>query len=198
MHHIRSSQLPSLLPAAQLPALLADCHRILKPGGVLELRIVDAVPQQGSMGPKLAAWLEDRLLQHLDDQYRCSRPSLLVQQWASDAGFAMLHGGKLGLLRCLRLAAAGARGGHDVLGEVGAAALREVWKDAWGKYVQHYEIDPGASNSNSNSSGAGSASDGQAQPLWWWADDDLVRECQQWGTAWDVGTLVVVKQDGRR
>jgi hypothetical protein len=191
MHHIRSARVASLLPATQLPSLLSECFRVLKPGGILELRLMDATPERGSMGPRLATWLEERLLLGLEREFRCQRPLMLIPRWAQEAGFSPLpfrneadapgmraqkpNFGKLGLARCLRLPAAAIEresGNRDVVAQVGVLVGRALWKDAWGSFVQgDYEED------------------------WWWDNPEVVDECREWKTVWDVATLYVVKED---
>jgi hypothetical protein len=189
MHHIRSARLPTLLPASQLPALLAECYRVLKPGGVLELRLMDATPERRSTGPLLANWLEERLLLGLEQDFKCQRPVILVPKWARDAGFVPLvlkddadkgntsgeqQNGNLGLARCLRLPAAASDSSHnhrDVVGQVGVLVSRALWKDAWGANVSD-----------------------DYNEHWWWENPEIVDECREWNTTWDVGTLFVTKE----
>jgi hypothetical protein len=191
MHHVRSSRIASLLPATQLPALLAECYRVLKPGGVLELRLMDAIPERSSMGPRLATWLEERLLLDLEREFRCQRPMMMIPRWAAEVGFLPLpfrneldaQGlrkprdslGKIGMARCLRLPAAAQerdQGNRDAVAQVGVLVGRALWKDTWGAHV-HEEYDEN----------------------WWWDNPDVVEECREWKTVWDVGTLYVVKED---
>jgi hypothetical protein len=189
MHHIRSTRLPILLPASQLPALLAECYRVLKPGGVLELRLMDATPERRSMGPLLASWLEDRLLLGLEQDFKCQRPVMLVPRWAHDAGFIPLpikndadgdkessekRKGNMGLARCLRLpaAASNAHSNHrDIVGQVGVLVSRALWKDTWGAYVND-----------------------DYHEHWWWENPEIIDECREWNTTWDVGTMFVMKE----
>jgi hypothetical protein len=191
MHHIRSARLASLLPATQLPQLLAECYRVLKPGGVLELRLMDATPERGSMGPRLATWLEERLLLGLEREFRCQRPVMLLPRWAQEAGFKPLpfrnevdaqglrmqrySFGKLGLARCLRLPAATVEresAKRDVVAQVGVLVSRALWKDAWGIFVH-----------------------ADREENWWWDNPEVLDECREWKTVWDVGTLYVIKEE---
>jgi hypothetical protein len=191
MHHIRSARLASLLPATQLPSLLSECFRVLKPGGILELRLMDATPERGSMGPRLATWLEERLLLGLEREFRCQRPLTLIPRWAQEAGFTPLpfksesesqgthtqryNFSKLGLTRCLRLPATAVEresGSRDIVAQVGVLVGRALWKDAWGTFVHD-----------------------DYEEHWWWDNPDVVDECREWKTVWDVGTLYVVKGD---
>ncbi|QDS77075.1 hypothetical protein FKW77_007287 [Venturia effusa] len=193
MHHVRASKMASLLPASQIPQLLSECYRVLKPGGVLELRLMDATPERGSMGPRLATWLEERLLLGLEREFRCQRPIMLVPRWAQDAGFQPLpfrnefdaqglksprnSMGKMGMVRCLRLPAATAdrdQVSRDIVAQVGVLVGRALWKDTWGSFVSNEE----------------------SEENWWWDNPEVVEECRQWRTVWDVGTLYVMKEDG--
>ncbi|KIV99974.1 uncharacterized protein PV09_08484 [Verruconis gallopava] len=188
MHHIRSTRLATLVSASQLPSLLAECHRVLKPGGVLELRLMDATPDRRSMGPLLANWLEERLLIGLEADFKCQRPVTLVPKWTRDAGFLPLRvksdeadGVEPDVLkndhlmaRCLRLPAVAASphaGERDIASQVGVLASRALWKDAWGAYI----------------------SDGFSEH-WWWENPEIVEECREWNTTWDVGTMFVMKE----
>ena len=187
MHHIRSSRLATLIPSSQIPQLLAECHRVLKPGGVLELRVMDAAPQRQCLGPNLAAWLEERLLVGLEAKFRCSRPLALVPQWAKQAGFVPMASTvheferpdslkRSGVVRCLRLPAAMGRAPlverTGVLVELGLLLSRTLWKDTWGSYV----------------------ADVEGESRWWWDSDMILSECADWGTVFEVATLVVVKE----
>ena len=217
IHYIRASRLAALLPAAQLPNVLAECHRVLVPGGVLEVRLMDAMPARRNTGPKLAAWLEENLLLNLEAGFLCTRPLALVPKWVKDAGFKSLAlpspaeapegttdsapdstppattptaapidraRAKLGFGRFLRLSGAGTEatpsslalldGQTDqdaVVEQVGVLIARALWKDTWGPFVED------------DGSGA----------RWWWEDEEIVAECKEWNTVWDVGTLTVAK-----
>ena len=201
MHHVRCSKLASLLPAAQLPALIAECHRVLMPGGVLELRIMDAMPDRCSTGPKMAAWLEERLLLRLEAGFKCSRPLAMVPQWVKDAGFKPLptqtddemtasseltprkktRTGKLGITRCLQLPTVPSDGSNSpnrelVVSRLGVEVARALWIDAWGSFVRE-----------------GSDQEDE-EAATWWDDAELTMECKEWKTVWDVATLIVAKE----
>lgn len=200
--HIRSAALPALLPAQEIPSLLRECHRVLVPGGVLELRIVEPVPERGSLGPKMRAWVDEHVVLGLERQFRTARPGTLVEGWVRGAGFKVIstkgerEGRGWGLQRCLRLpgAVAGEVGGRvtsmstasgriacgwdgdgdvEVDAQVGCLVLRALWRDVWGEFV-----DMGSAGKSAR---------------WWWEDNELLRECVEWNTVWQIGTLVAVK-----
>lgn len=218
--HIRSATLPALLPASQIPDLLRECHRVLVPGGILEMRIIEPLPERESTGPKMRQWVEERIVLNLERQFRTARPGTLVEGWVRGAGFNVIstrcerEGRGWGLQRCLRLPAATpndlkarvtssstassrvafgwgfpytASTSTDSLGwmerdelwkgevgvdaQVGSLVLRSLWRDVWGEFVDV----------------------GWRDQKWWWEDGDLVKECVQYNTRWEIGTLVAVK-----
>jgi SAM-dependent methyltransferase len=176
-HAVHASRLAARTPAATLPALLRECHRVLRPGGVLELRLLDPSPERETMGPRLAAWLEARALLALEERFRCARPGTLVPRWAREAGFVGVDGAAAPAVgRRLRLPAAVGEGDEDRVTAVGALALRDLWRGAWGEFVVLAE--------------------GETEVRWWWEDEEVVRECVEKGTRWVVGKLVAMKAGG--
>ncbi len=87
--HIKASMLPSLVPSANLPELFSECYKLLAPGGLLEIRIMDAAPVRKTTGPLMRSWVEDRLSNNLERLFRCSKPCLLVPVWLKDADFEL-------------------------------------------------------------------------------------------------------------
>ena len=154
----------------------------MKPGGVLELRLMDATPERRSMGPLLATWLEDRLLISLEAEFKCTRPVMLVPRWTRDAGFVPLpveaftdepsvspaaHNAYEGMAKCLRLPAIASNpqtSHRDIVGQVGVLVSRALWKDAWGSQV--------------------SEPLGENEKFWWWENPEIVEECREYSTSW--------------
>lgn len=171
--HIRTSALPSLVPSAALPALFAECHRLLAPGGMLEIRIMDTAPVRGTAGPLLTAWIEDRVTVNLERAFRCSKPCTLVPGWVSDAGFdlpARMEGEEN-----VRVMGAVEEGRGEVAGELEALVGRELWKGIWGDFVTKEE------------------GEGEGK-RWWWDDESIVEECKERGTVWECGAIFAFKK----
>ncbi|KAH7095893.1 hypothetical protein FB567DRAFT_42935 [Paraphoma chrysanthemicola] len=151
--HIRASTLPSLVPSSKLPELFRECYKLLAPGGLLEIRIIDAAPVRKTTGPLLRAWIEDRLTINLERLFRCSKPCLLMPSWLTDAGFDLTQpeGDPNVILPC-------ANGdSSDIDRELSTTIGRALWKDIWGTFVDDV---PGESK-------------------WWWEDPEIVEECIQ-------------------
>ncbi|KAH3918503.1 hypothetical protein HBI56_134430 [Parastagonospora nodorum] len=150
--HIRASTLPSLVSSSKLPELFRECYKLLAPGGLLEVRIMDAAPVRRTAGPLLRTWIDDRLSVNLERLFRCSKPCSLVPTWLADAGFDMVHSDSSS---SVTLPCAIGSASTDVTKELSTVIGREMWRDVWGPFVDDV---PGESR-------------------WWWEDEDIVQEC---------------------
>jgi hypothetical protein len=162
--HIRASTLPSLVPSSKLPELFRECYKLLAPGGLLEIRIMDAAPVRRTAGPLLRAWIDDRLSVNLERLFRCSKPCSLVPSWLADAGFELTDpdGSTNITLPC-----AFDSSSKDVEKELSTVVGRNLWKDVWGTFVDEL---PGESK-------------------WWWEDQDIVRECLERQTSFECRAI---------
>ncbi|KAL1638099.1 hypothetical protein SLS58_008936 [Diplodia intermedia] len=230
-NHIRCAALPSHLPSSKIQPVLRDLLRMLAPGGILELRLVDSTPVRATMGPRLRAWFEDRLLLNLEKEFLCSRPMALLPGWVRDCGFSVLEGGARGkdlVVQRLRLPAcahpkdseprhsiqkaskqdgtkrstldynkrnAMMGSGTEAMdfaapvenstgpekdstaldGELATLVARGLWKDSWGSLV-----DRGSTLGH--------------DVIWWWDDPEIVRECWDYGTVFECGTMFAFKE----
>lgn len=166
--HIRASTLPSLVPSAKLPELFRECFKLLAPGGLLEIRIMDAAPLRKTTGPLMRTWIEDRLSVSLERLFRCSKPCLLVPGWLTDAGFALTdpEGDHNVTLPC-----AFDQTSTDVDKELSAIIGRSLWKDIWGDFVD----------------------DVPGEPKWWWEDEEIVQECLARQTVFECRAIFAYK-----
>ncbi|KAF2686530.1 hypothetical protein K458DRAFT_362655 [Lentithecium fluviatile CBS 122367] len=168
--HIRASTLSSLVPSAKLPELLRECYRLLAPGGMLEIRNMDAAPVRKTAGPKMRAWIEDRLSLNLERQFRCSKPCMLVPGWVSDAGFELLT--PTDGVGVMKLPCAFDPYSFDVDAELKTMVGRALWKDIWGSFI---EPDP-------------------VEVAWWWEDEGVMQECLERQTVFECGAIYAYKR----
>ncbi|KAK7547831.1 hypothetical protein IWX50DRAFT_532860, partial [Phyllosticta citricarpa] len=163
-NHIRAATLPAQLPTSQMKALLRDLFRILAPGGILELRLVEPTPVNKTLGPLFRDWLEDRLLPGLERGTRCHKPLTVIPEWVADAGFHILEGNEDMSPTDEDTEDATAR----LKGELAALVARGLWKDSWGAFV--------------------------GEDTWWWDEPEIVRECWEFGTEFECGTMFAFKE----
>ncbi|KAF2131764.1 hypothetical protein P153DRAFT_312452 [Dothidotthia symphoricarpi CBS 119687] len=166
--HIRASTLPPLVPSAKLPELFNECYKLLAPGGLLEIRIMDAAPLRRTAGPKMRMWIEDRLSLNLERLFRCSRPCLLVPSWLAAAGFglAIPEGDQNVALPC-----AFDKNSSDINSELSAIIGKALWKDIWGQFVD----------------------DIPDESKWWWEDEEIMQECLQRKTVFECRAIYAYK-----
>ncbi|OCK85906.1 hypothetical protein K432DRAFT_388161 [Lepidopterella palustris CBS 459.81] len=169
--HIRASSLPSAIASSRLPQVFCECYRLIAPGGILEVRIMDSSPDRKTAGPKMRAWIEDRLSLNLEKYFRCSRPCTLVPGWVKEAGFSFLNNLPEKLMQTLRIPAA-FDANDTVDDELLTLVGRALWKDIWGDLV---EGRPG-------------------EPRWWWEDEEVLAECLERKTVFECGTLFAFKE----
>lgn len=139
---------------------------------MLEIRIMDAAPIRKTTGPKMKAWIEDRLSLNLERLFRCSKPCTLVPSWVTDAGFHVptidpSEGEQNVKLRC-----AFDKRSSDVDGELSTLVGRALWQTIWGDFVDDI---PG-------------------EPRWWWEDEEVMKECLECQTVFECGAIFAFKK----
>lgn len=169
--HIRASALPSLVPSSKLPELFRECYRLLAPGGMLEVRIMDAAPVRTTAGPMMRAWIEDRLCLNLERLFRCSKPCMLIPSWVTDAGFALVASDASNGEQNMKLPCAYDQSSSNIDAELAALVGQALWKDIWGAFVDDI---PG-------------------EPRWWWEDDEVMQECLKHQTVFECGSIFAYK-----
>ncbi|KAF2463176.1 uncharacterized protein BDR25DRAFT_347392 [Lindgomyces ingoldianus] len=156
--HIRASTLPSLVPSSKLPQLFRECYRLLAPGGMLEIRIMDASPVRKTAGPKMKAWIEDRLSLNLERLFRCSKPCMLVSSWLTDAGFDLPKNQAQSGEQNMKLPCACEKENSNVDVELSTLIGRAIWQEIWGGFVD----------------------DVPGEPRWWWEDEEFYTPTFVW------------------
>ncbi|KAF2196537.1 hypothetical protein GQ43DRAFT_452281 [Delitschia confertaspora ATCC 74209] len=152
--------------------ILRECHRLLEPGGMLEIRIMDASPVRRTAGPKMRSWVEDRVSLNLERLFRCSKPCLLVPNWVSDAGFELRGRFPSARGHMMQMPCAVANDGCHPDDELPMLVGRALWKDIWGSFV----------------------SDEPGETRWWWEDDAVIQECLEHQTVFECGALYAYKR----
>ncbi|KAF2745394.1 hypothetical protein M011DRAFT_469450 [Sporormia fimetaria CBS 119925] len=169
--HIRTSKLPSLVPSSQLPQLFSEFHRVLAPGGMLEIRVMDAAPVRSTAGPKMRMWIEDRLLLNLEKKFRCSKPCSLISTWLFEAGFDLPAASRSEAGDTMKLVGV-APTSASIYDKLSMLVGRAMWKDIWGDYV----------------------SEALGESRWWWEDEEVVAECVAHQTVFECGAIFAFKR----
>ncbi|KAF2813473.1 uncharacterized protein BDZ99DRAFT_256990 [Mytilinidion resinicola] len=171
-NHIRASSLPSFVPSAKLPQVFRECYRLLAPGGVLEIRLMDSCPDRQTAGPKMRMWMEDRVSLNLEKSFRCSRPCMLVPTWVEEAGFSLENKDSESTTQKLQIPTAVDSTDGAVNDELFTLVGRALWKDVWGEFVD----------------------DVPGEPKWFWEDESIMEECLARKTVIECCTLFAFKQ----
>ncbi|EDU40361.1 conserved hypothetical protein [Pyrenophora tritici-repentis Pt-1C-BFP] len=149
--------------------LFSECHKLLAPGGFLEIRIMDAAPARQTAGPRMRMWIEDRLSINLERDFRCSKPCLLVPGWLADAGFEVVDQAND---QNTTLPCAFDPTSATVDQELSTIIGRAFWKDIWGSFVD----------------------DVPGEPKWWWEDEEILDECVRRRTLLECKTIFAYKR----
>jgi hypothetical protein len=167
--HIRASTLPSLVPSSKMPELFGECYKLLAPGGVLEIRIMDAAPLRRTAGPLLRTWIDDRLSVNLERLFRCSKPCSLVPGWLEDAGFVIANPGGDSTVA---LPCAFDSSLNDVDKELSVVVGRALWRDIWGSFI----------------------GEAPGELKWWWDGEDILHECLERQTVFECRTIFAYRK----
>jgi len=79
--------MPSIYPAAKLKTILEECYRLLVPGGVLELLLINPIPSANA-GPSLQNWVDTNLTLKLERKYISTRPNVLLPMLCDEIGLS--------------------------------------------------------------------------------------------------------------
>ena len=167
--HIRASTLPSLVPSSKLPELFRECYKLLAPGGLLEIRIMDAAPIRNTTGPLMRTWIEDRLSINLERLFRCSKPCSLIPAWLKDVGFELIN---TQINQNVTLPCAFDTTSADIDQELSATIARGLWRDIWGSFVDNVAH----------------------EPRWWWEDEHIMHDCLQRRTVLECRAIFARKK----
>lgn len=82
MDLISSRSIPLLLRSSQWPVFVQECVRVLRPGGVIELTILDPMPR--NCGPLLRQWTARNLVLGLERRSLVTHPAMIIPLWLDD------------------------------------------------------------------------------------------------------------------
>ncbi|KAF4307587.1 hypothetical protein GTA08_BOTSDO03815 [Botryosphaeria dothidea] len=147
---IRCAALPSNLAATKIQPILRDLLRMLAPGGILELRLIDSTPEN----TKRSTLDYNKRNGIIGSSTKATDFAALFEDPADDPTSPE---------------------GQALQGELAALVARGLWKDSWGSLV-----DKGPTVGR--------------DIIWWWDDPEIVRECWDYGTVFECGTMFAFKE----
>ncbi|KAG6098089.1 hypothetical protein E4U31_004810 [Claviceps sp. LM219 group G6] len=176
---VHSMLLPALCKASEIPGVLHNIHKCLKPGGSLNLIVIDSIPHVDAFGAKMRAWFMKNLVLNIRQQSRSINPSLILPDLLSKASLRATgsvltttqfyanpqnigrHGVELdGTARSVNE-------DKELRAELRSIAGRILWKEVWGQFV--------------------------TSDTWWWEEADCMQECLELGTFWEYHSVQAVK-----
>ncbi|KAG5977046.1 hypothetical protein E4U55_007089 [Claviceps digitariae] len=176
---VHSMLLPALCKASEVLTVLNSINKCLKPGGSLNLTIIDSIPHVDAFGEKMRAWFMKNIILNLQHQSRELNPSLALPDLLAKASLR----GPGSILTTTQFYAnpqnigrhgaehdgssKSAREDKEVRAELRSMAGRMLWKEVWGQFV--------------------------TSDTWWWEDDECMQECLELGTFWEYHSVQAIK-----
>lgn len=178
---VHSMLLPALCDGTEILTVLNSINKCLKPGGSLNLIIIDSIPHVDAFGANMRAWFMKNIVLNLQHQSRVLNPSLNFPELLSKASLR----GPGSILTTTQFYANPQNidrhpGSHDgapkraredkqIRAELRSMAGRMLWKEVWGQFV--------------------------TSDTWWWEEADCMQECLELGTFWEYHSVQAVKAD---
>lgn len=195
-----------MVQSTDLPSWIRDCLRVLKPGGSLEISVLDPMPDNA--GPLLQQWTTTYLIQELKDRFLATRPAMIVQIWLEDvAGFSPPVVKKMAFSAVMDDGISGADVPIDCLHGMGQESLHHderlhqgridlrQLKTVLGRHFYqslYKEVAPEANSKRPVSPGFEDSA--EVRRHWWWEDPAILRECREYGTTFDMVTFTCQKK----
>ncbi|ETI28355.1 hypothetical protein G647_00804 [Cladophialophora carrionii CBS 160.54] len=79
---ISSRAIPVLLQSSQWPGFALECARILSPGGIFEVTVLDPLPR--NCGPLLQRWTAEKIILGLERRFLVTHPTMIIPVWLDD------------------------------------------------------------------------------------------------------------------
>jgi len=172
---VNAPALATALTPPDIKAVLRECRRLLRRGGLLQIEWVDPMPV--AAGERATAWAEANLLLRLESAFRCTRPAALLPLWVSEAG-----------LELLQVPGDAAEGGSSPAWRV-ERILRVAVDEATASVEEKLEAEVGRRLVRRHFEGPGLDHGG----TWLWEEEAARRECVEYGTAFRFVTMFAVR-----
>ncbi len=191
-----------LLKSTDIPSLLRGCHRVLKPGGSLEISVLDPMP--GNAGPLLRQWTNLYLIEGLKSKFLTTRPAMIIQLWLEDvAGFAppvtktMAFSAVVddeiskadvpitnfnGIEQELSRYSEVPHQGRSDLQQLKSGLGRHFYQSLYREFAPQRRVVPGFQDS------------AEVKRCWWWDNSAILRECREYGTTFEMVTFTCQKK----
>ncbi|KAJ4389475.1 hypothetical protein N0V93_006944 [Gnomoniopsis smithogilvyi] len=169
----------SVLPSSDIPKMLHNINRVLTPGGLLHMVLIDPCPIATSTGPLLREWLDQHLVFNLELQFRGIHPSRNFPVWLEEAklrakGSVITHTRFMAIPNGIDGDSDASTRTEDsaehvvaVQKDLRATVGRLLWKEIWGPFI--------------------------TCDKWWWEVPQIVDECVEQETYWDYSIIAACK-----
>ncbi|KAL1912364.1 hypothetical protein Sste5344_001805 [Sporothrix stenoceras] len=204
---IYAQPLTALVSASDIPLVLRNMHRALKPQGTLHLLLIDPAPARSVTGPKLQAWMDEHLLLNLERRFRCTSPTRLFPTWLRDAHFQL---GAEAKVVCRFPAVFKEEEVKDEKQEKQelqeATSSQEQPPQSSEQSSSQHPLDQPPSQQQTDNHGRLRSLVGQKlwQEIWgpyvtarnwWWEDEECREECLRLNTVWEYHIVDAVKKE---
>lgn len=159
--------------------MLHNINRVLTPGGLLHMVLINPCPMADSMGPLLREWLDQHLVFNLELQFRGIHPSRNFPVWLEEAklrakGSVITHTRFMAIPNSLNGdsdASTRTKGSaeHEVAikKELRTMVGRLLWQEIWGPFI--------------------------TCDKWWWEVPQIADECVERETYWEYSIIAACK-----
>ncbi|KAJ9604297.1 hypothetical protein H2200_011131 [Cladophialophora chaetospira] len=196
---ISAGNTPGLLRSSQWPAFVQECARVLRPGGVFEVSIIDPMPR--NCGPLLRQWTAEKVILGLERRFLVTHPAMIIPLWLEDiAEFGHCESHKFSFPAVFEKAheRSPTRDAERCFRESADQRDREIQslRNAVGRYFYealYGELLQVPSRHMRSGSPGMNAVEEDLSNRWWWTDPAIVRECHEYGPVFEMITFRCMK-----
>lgn len=204
MDLISSRSIALVLRSSQWPVFVQECVRVLRPGGVLEVTILDPMPR--NCGPLLRRWTAKNLILGLERRFLVTHPAMIIPMWFDDVSdFDRRERMTLAysaiadeVTQDLSLASQEVVHGHPQSEEADRSSRRDLQRlrTAVGRhfYQALYNV-PVPEVCQRQPGNSELEAPRESTRHWWWKDPAIVRECKEQGTMFEMVTYKYRKKE---